>query len=83
MRPTGMKKNRLELSERLLHPQHLAVELSASGVVERQMSGRGSEGGIRVSSDREEASGETVFGAKPECAEEDWRTGGGGAEVRD
>lgn len=32
------------------------------------------------SSDREGASGKTVLGAKPECGEEDWRTGGGGAE---
>lgn len=68
--------------DRILHPQYLSVELSASGVVEREMSGRGSEGGIRVSSNREGASRETVFGAKPECGEEDWRTGGGGAEGR-
>lgn len=42
---------RVKQSERILHCQHLVVELSAVGVVERR-GGRGGEGRIRVSSER-------------------------------
>ena len=59
---------RVKPSERILHRQYLAVELSAVGVQERRR-GRGGEGRIRVSAERGSWRKDIMVGAKPEWSE--------------